>query len=268
MLGKLIKNEFKGTSHLLLNIYFATAVVIALMAVAYMLKFTWLSTLCTLALMLISFLVLILTTVGVITSFHKTLYGPQGYLSFTLPVSSGSLLAAKAIVSFVWVLLSYVVCIGIWVGIGTYLSRVIGDETMDMVRSLIEMFKALPDKTVVIKFLLTAAVAIFLTVASLIAKIYFSITVSNTKKFQNLGPFFAIVIFFVVYITIAIVSVILTNYIPLKMVLTSEGFFFTTDVPTDILLSFGISGMVLELVMLVVLFIATAKLMKNKINVK
>lgn len=268
MLGKLVKNEFKGTSNSLLSIYFATAIVLALMVVAYLLKFTWLSTLCTLALMLISFLVLILTIVAVITNFHKTLYGQQGYLSFTLPVTSSALLASKAIVSFIWVLLSYVVCIGIWVAIAAYISRVVGDETMDMVRGLIEMFKALPDKSVFIKFLAVSAASLFLVIASLIAKIYFSITLSNTKKFQHLGTFFAIVIFFVVYIVMSVISVILTNYVPFKMILTSEGVMFGAQYQGEVLVSFGLSGMVFELVMLVVLFAATARLMKNKINVK
>lgn len=50
----------------------------------------------------------IITTVYQIVYFYRSLFTTQGYLSFTLPVSPWSLLHSRAIVGFVWNLLSSV----------------------------------------------------------------------------------------------------------------------------------------------------------------
>ena len=111
MLGKLIKNEFKTSAHSVANIYLAAAITIAVMLLSYAVHIKWISVISTVALLLISVIAVIITLVAVIANFYKTLYGPQGYLSFTLPVKSGQLLASKAIVSFVWMFASYIITI-------------------------------------------------------------------------------------------------------------------------------------------------------------
>ena len=88
MLGKLVKNEIKASAHTMANIYIAALVTIGIMLLAYLVDINWLSGLATIALIFIAIIALIITFVGVIANFYKTLYGPQGYLSFTLPVSS------------------------------------------------------------------------------------------------------------------------------------------------------------------------------------
>lgn len=108
MLGKLIKHEFQSSAHSVMNIYIAAAVALAAMLLSYAVKVTWVGVIGSIALIIIGLICVVITLVAVVTNFNRTLYGAEGYLSYTLPVKSSALLASKAIVSFVWVLLSYI----------------------------------------------------------------------------------------------------------------------------------------------------------------
>ena len=70
-------------------IYIVAAVAVALMAASYIADVTWISAIATIVLIAAGFIAVVVTFVSVISNFQKQLYGPQGYLSFTLPVSSG-----------------------------------------------------------------------------------------------------------------------------------------------------------------------------------
>ena len=143
MLGKLIKNEIKMSAHMMMNIYVAAAVTIGIMLIAYAIDISWLSA-CNRCAVPHSMIALIITFVGVIANFYKTLYGQQGYLSFTLPVTSGQLLAAKAIVAFLWMIVSYAVSIGIMIWIYDYVTSLIGENNLNMIKTIISMFRSMP----------------------------------------------------------------------------------------------------------------------------
>ena len=100
MFGKLIKNEIKSTAHTIGLIYIVAAIAIGLMAMAYIFKINWISAAATVVLAVAAGAAILVTFFMVIVNFQKSLYSNQGYLSFTLPVTSGQLLAAKTIVSF------------------------------------------------------------------------------------------------------------------------------------------------------------------------
>jgi len=129
---------------MMMNIYVAAAVTIGIMLIAYAIDISWLSAMATVALFLIALIALIITFVGVIANFYKTLYGQQGYLSFTLPVTSGQLLAAKAIVAFLWMIVSYAVSIGIMIWIYDYVTSLIGENNLNMIKTIISMFRSMP----------------------------------------------------------------------------------------------------------------------------
>ncbi|MBQ7100008.1 MAG: hypothetical protein IJN81_00135, partial [Clostridia bacterium] len=108
MVGKLIKNEFKAGLHSIAPIYVAAVAAVGFMAIALAFEIAWLTAISLVAVIVIALGILIVTLISVVSNFNKTLFRDQGYLSFTLPVTSGQLLFAKAFSSFVWILLSYV----------------------------------------------------------------------------------------------------------------------------------------------------------------
>lgn len=108
MLGKLLKYELKHSARYVMLIYACAGVVTALMLIAMLAKMTWLSVIGSLVLYMVGIAAIFMTLVAVIRNFYETLYGRQGYLTFTLPVKSSRLLFSKVLVSFIWIILSCV----------------------------------------------------------------------------------------------------------------------------------------------------------------
>ncbi|MEI6577843.1 MAG: hypothetical protein WCN92_00085 [Eubacteriales bacterium] len=271
MLGKLIKNEFKSSAHSVANIYLAAAITIVIMLLSYAVKIKWISTLSTVALLLISVVAVIITLVAVVTNFYKTLYGQQGYLSFTLPVKSGQLLASKAIVSFAWILLSYIITISIWIGVYVYASAMIGKDTITAFQTIMQLIQGVPDIAVIKQLLVIVCVMIFAQIAVFIAEIYFSLTLANTKTFQKMGMVSAIFIFFAVFIIMQVLVATLTSVVPISLVAGTGGLeisFTQSMMQSTGNLTLGITGVVFEIFAAAGLFAATGYLMKNKVNVK
>lgn len=269
MLGKLIKNEIKTSAHTMMNIYIAAAVTIGIMLLAYVVDISWLSGLATVAMFLIAIIALIITFVGVIANFYKTLYGPQGYLSFTLPVTSGQLLAAKAIVAFLWILVSYAVSIGIMIWIYDYMTSVIGENNLELIKTVISMFRSMPGAKAIKGYLVLLVLAVFIQLAFLISELFFSITFANTRIMQKLGAAGPIVVFFAIFIIAQILNFVLTNYVPIVVAPGTDGLIFSFGKTMESAeLSFGITGVIFELLVSIGLFFGTGWLMNHKVNIK
>ena len=262
MLGKLIKNEIKMSAHMMMNIYVAAAVTIGIMLIAYAIDISWLSAMATVALFLIALIALIITFVGVIANFYKTLYGQQGYLSFTLPVTSGQLLAAKAIVAFLWMIVSYA-------GGIRYVTSLIGENNLNMIKTIISMFRSMPGAKAIKGYIVLLVLAVFVQLAFLISELFFSITFANTRIMQKLGAAGPIVVFFAIFIIAQICNFLLTNYVPITVSPGTDGlvFSFGTAMSTKDL-SFGVTGVIFQFLVSIGLFFGTGWLMNHKVNIK
>ena len=269
MLGKLIKNEIKMSAHTMMNIYIAAAVTIGIMLIAYAIDISWLSAIATVALFLIALIALIITFIGVIANFYKTLYSQQGYLSFTLPVTSGQLLAAKAIVAFLWIIVSYAVSIGIMIWIYDYITSLIGENNLNMIKTIISMFRSMPGAKAIKGYIVLLVFAVFIQLAFLISELFFSITFANTRIMQKLGAAGPIVVFFAIFIIAQICNFLLTNYVPITVSPGTDGlaFSFGTAMSTKDL-SFGVTGVIFQFLVSIGLFFGTGWLMNHKVNIK
>ncbi len=270
MLGKLVKNEIKASAHTMSFIYIAALVTIGIMLLAYLIDVMWLSALATLALMLIALISLVVTFIGVIVNFSKTLYGPQGYLNFTLPVSSRALLASKAIVAFLWMLISYIISIGLIVGVYMYISSMVGEDNIEMIKMLIQMFSSLPSDTAIRQYVILMAFTFFIQIAFLVAELFFSITFANTRVLQKLGGLAPIIVFFVIFIIGQVCNFLLTSHVPIIVSPEENGLVlrFSESMLDAGNFSMGISGYLFQLLACVGLFAATDWLMKHKVNIK
>lgn len=270
MIGKLIKNEFKTSAHTMGMIYLAAVITVGLMLLAYLFDIGWISVVATIALAIIGVVAVIVTFVCVVANFQKTLFGNQGYLSFTLPVTTGQLLASKAIVSFAWMLLSYIAGLAIFVGIYAYSTAMIGDNVMTALKLLLNMFADLPSEAT-IKFVVGALIfLVFLKMIMLIAQLFFAITLSNTRSMQKFGAFAPIIIFFALFIIMSVASTALSNFVPVVLVVSLDGISmsFTESMADSGSIAFGIAGTVFDIVASAFLFVATSAIMDNKINIK
>ncbi len=270
MLGKLIKNEFKSNVHSIGMIYLVSAAAILIMLASYIADITWISALATIVLIATGLIAVVVTFISVVSNFKKTLFGDQGYLSFTLPVTSGQLLAAKTITSFCWMLLSYLVAAGIFIGVYLYSTAMIGEDVKMALELLFSMFEGMPSTTTIKQVVVIFALIIFIRIVVLIAQLYFAITLSNTRVMQKFGGFAPFVIFFVTFIVMQVISVLLAQYAPLTIVMTENGLFYSTVSTMDspLGLTFGLAGTIFNVVCAALLFWGTAKIMNTKINIK
>ena len=119
MLGRLIKNEFKATARNFVPVYLVMLVVTLLLKlfieIMDFLDFPegpvviGISIFLFIAFVLAIIAVIFGTIVFIIKRFYDNMLKDEGYLSFTLPVTTGQHIASKAITSYVWILASMAV---------------------------------------------------------------------------------------------------------------------------------------------------------------
>ena len=268
MVGKLIKNEFKAALHSVAGIYIAAVAAVAFLAISLLFKIVWLSAISLLAVIVVAMGILIITIFSVVTNFNKSLFRDQGYLTFTLPVTSGQILFAKTICSFFWILLSYVSLLAIFAGIYMYAAEQIGEETIATVKILLSTITELPDTGAVITVISVIILRIFLKLVFYIAEIYFAITLSNVRPFQRQSLIPAILIFVVLSGATTIISSLLTAYVPLSLAITVHGIELTTKAMAAGGMMFGVADVIFEFAITCVFFFMSAWFMNHKINLK
>lgn len=109
MLGKLLKYEFRATGRICLPLFGALLVVAAISRLFSSLSFETplaISIAISVILIIATFVIVLILT---LIRFYRNLLTNEGYLMFTLPVNTDSLIWSKLIVAFVWNILSLVV---------------------------------------------------------------------------------------------------------------------------------------------------------------
>ena len=109
MLGKLLKYELKATSRVFVPLYIAILVVSIVNGLSLNLEILNIQGLATIVLMCLFISLFVITIVVTIQRFNKNLLKDEGYLMFTLPVSSKYLVLSKYLTSLIWTFLSFVV---------------------------------------------------------------------------------------------------------------------------------------------------------------
>ncbi len=271
MTGKLIKNEFKAGFHSIVNIYLAALITTAIVAVAFAFDIRWIVAIGSIAMIFVGIAVILVTMIAIISSYYKTLYRDQGYLSFTLPTTSGRLLFAKITAACVWMLISYLICAGMIFAMTSYVSTIVGDEEVAAIKTLLAMMSMLPDTGTVVQVIVLIALSLFVQISMLVAQIFFALTLSNVRPFQRQNVFFpAIIIFACVFAVTQIMNYILTSYVPLSLLISAEGVSFSVShsMSVDGGLTFGLAGMLFGLVVTIILSVCNVWLMNHKINLR
>ncbi len=273
MLGKLIKNEFKHSGRHILLIYGAVAVMIAILGVSMLSSATWLGAICCAILYVVGFASLVVTIVSVVKSFYETLYGQQGYLTLTLPVRSGMLVFAKALVAFVWVLSSFLVMAMTYLVIFFYAkgkTESIVDILLDSL-AVSGMSELLPSASVIVQIIITVAIMVILTVISYVALVFFTVTAVNIRPLQSHPKIFGAIIIFSSFGVINSLGNTFTRYFPLTVNVTAEKLFLSLDKMgelKDVIFSYGLGGTIFSAFAGIVLLFFTSWLLEHKVNLK
>ncbi len=274
MLGKLIKNEVKSSAHYMLGIYAAVVVTVGVMALAALSDQLWLGTLAALAMLFLSVILLAMTVVCILVNFNKTLYSNQGYLSFSLPVSGGALLGSKVIVAVLWLVVSFVTFFGMMAGTTDYVTKVInktmGEQNMEMIKMLVQMFQQLPSKSALIFYALYLVVSIFVFCFLVISVLFFSSTLANTRPFQKKATLWMIAFGLGISLILVVLNSQLMMKVPLSVMADTQGLHVQTIsmAAASDPFTFGIAGTIFFVLSSLLLICGTSMLMNSKVNIR
>lgn len=274
MLGKLIKHEFIQTSKSLVAVYGASAVAILVLLISYLTKVTFIGITASFALIVIGLVAIIMTLAMVIKNFNDSLYGSQGYLTFTLPVKSSQILLSKFFVSFVWLVAGYVMMLLTWL-IVFFFARAKSNGMLETITALVqslEIIESLPTTALVVKYAALVLAGYGITVISYVSFVFFAVTVANTKHFQHKSLLYGLVFFFAVYVVNKGVSTFMTYKVPLSVAVYADKIALTLSSMTQgvegALMTTGIAGKIFTVILAVALLLVTGHIMENRVNVK
>ncbi len=272
MLGKLIKHEIKATGRVIPFLYLAIA---ALGLASYIgLKFNseGFGVVTCMFMILGSAAVYVAALALIAVRFYKSMFSNEGYLTMTLPVSTGKILFTKSLVSFLWILASIVVMAGSFAA--AFFMFADHQNSMD---EFFQMVKNIPSGWLM--------VIAFFTVMLLVGSLYFvsimtfSVTLGNTGMFNKMGAGACVLVFIVVYFCANIIEQICTVIIPLSIVVGDNGIYFSTENMVGYLFQsinssavtsvpVGAGGILFEIIAIVGMFAASNYLLKRKVCLK
>lgn len=212
MLGKLIKHEFKDT-YKLICVYYAVLGLLTILGIITV-KGTYSMQSASVLLRILMVIsvaaysvmmgILGIVTIMVLCSqFEKTMYGDRGYLTHTLPVKKGEILASKYIVSVVWCIASLFVMFLSLMIYGSFLSgdnlfHMLFAEITDLQWQSIDRFAQENFGCGLIPFLLLAIVTLIVAVMHLFSFLWAAISIGQlaNERRKPLAIFTGIILWF------------------------------------------------------------------------
>ena len=282
----LLKNDFLASARVISLFYIALIILFGVFGICALLgggdsisaefasKLTTARNVSIVLSILVSFLLIFVTFFFVVYDFFKSLFSPQGYLSFTLPVSSNQLLGSKVIVYGGWMLLSYAAFMLTSVYLMNYTAdEVIGMEKISLVESLLTMLGDFPSTTQIIAYLVYMVLMFFVIFLSFVSIVYFSITVSHVRLLQKHSVVASIVIFFVTALVFLWISFKMTDIVNFVMVFNDDktlsfGILSPTEYLVGNQLGMEVTPGFAFLVLDIIMFFATSYIMHKKVNLK
>ncbi|MBR4726652.1 MAG: hypothetical protein IK080_02060 [Clostridia bacterium] len=269
-MGKLIKNDFLASARVIPFFYLVLIAAMAAFLIGTKTNNNKLLAIGMAVSTVVSILLIFVTFFFVVYDFYKSLFTQQGYLSFSLPVTSRQLLGSKMIVYGLWMILSYAVFLGVIWYMSNYLQEdIIGEETMNTADVFLTMFN-LPTKSQIIIYATYIILFFFILVLTFISMIYFSISASHMRAFQKANLFWAIVIFVALFIVMTVAINLLEKAFVVNLI-----FYGDKNTPSIVFgydnyagTSFSLIPLIFFTVLNIVLFFLTADIMHKRINIK
>lgn len=276
MLNKLLKNDFIATGRIMGVVYAVVAVIMAYVMGSYLFhrNATEASVgqmLGVTAMIIISSCSFILTVVVMFLNFQKTLYGEQGYLSFTLPVKSVFLLTSKVITSAVWFIAAFVCFMGS-LAVTAFAIRedVIGDESYEMIETMIPLLLGGKSVSTMVVTAVLTLVSLFIRFAVFTIEVYFAISLANTRRFQKNHVIWSVVFSFVIIAVSEKISEFISDYLGFGFLVDGNSVSFATGsyIPVDGQNFINLTTTIFTLIIGAVIFYFTHYVMSKKVNIR
>lgn len=258
MLGKLMKYEFKATSRVFLPIYGALIIVAVVNRIFTMLNFELPSNIGTAIAVIMMIGICVITLILTVQRFSKNLLSSEGYLMFTLPVKTDTLILSKLLVSSVWYIVSAIV-VGVAILIMA-LTQISIKEVFDAINELFMYIRIenINIFTYIIEFIVVLVLQLFSGNLMLYACVSMSLLSNKHRGLISFGTFIA---FSIIGQTI---GGILTK---LAVALNIEGIFKSMSVFNQIH-SISAAWIVCSIITAVVFYALTKYMLKHRLNLE
>ena len=257
MLGKLLKYEFKATGRILLPLYGAM-VLVGLITSFFFNENSFGASQAIFTMMYIGICIVsvVITLLLVIQRFSKNLLSDEGYLMFTLPVSTSSLIISKLIVAVCWGIVGTIA--GILSGIALFATVIPWSDIPEMLQYIFTHLGAINSRDWLLMF--ETIVGCIFSYALFVMAIYTSLSVGQLpfagkhRKAASIGAFFVI---YIIYTAVAsVVGVDLATSAP-------GAWLMSLSVPAQMAIA-----MMIQLVVIFILFLLTRFFLKKHLNLE
>lgn len=216
MLGKLMKYEFKACGRIFFPLYIGILFLAAVNGVSigssikdqdgFILDPNTLNTQGILTLVMVALFValFVITIVLTIQRFNKSLLEDEGYLMFTLPVKTSSLVLSKLLVALIYAIISAVVALLSFLIIGA-----IGGNV-----NIVEFFKFLSQESMFgenIDFIIYMNLWFLLSYIIFVLSIYLSLSIGQLPQFSKYKMPAGVVLFFIINLIISKIETFMRN---------------------------------------------------------
>jgi hypothetical protein len=241
MLGKLIRHEFQATARHFLPMYLGLAIITLLLKVSLILDLggfqsdtynrgfflVLINTLLIIFYVVAIIALFVLTLVIILRRFYSNLFGDEGYLMFTLPVTTTQLLNSKLIVALIWEIITIpIVCLSFFILF--FQTDILGWFPYACSRA-IEGIRFLSFSGYRV-WLLIAEFVIGLILQNIVSILMFYLSITLGQKLMPARRFLgSIVAFLVVYIVTELLSSLITMLSQFSASITMTGNFDLSD---------------------------------------
>ena len=283
---KLLKNDFLASSRVISLFYIAAAILFAVYGLCTAIgkiesispelleKISGVRTGSVIFIFVVSFLLIFVTLFFVIFDFFKSLFGAQGYLSFTLPVSSYELLGSKVIVYGGWFVVSCALCMYSFFFFMDYISGVvIGEGYISLAEELMTGILNLPSLKQFFAVAVYCIVLFFIIVLNFIFISYFAISVAHVRQLQKFSLLASVPIFIVISLFFLYISFKMSDLVDFSMILKDDYTFYfgwadpAKPIPATYL-PLQITPIFMFVILDAVMFVLAAHVMHKKVNLK
>lgn len=274
MLGKLLKHELAVSARIIPIFYLAAAGMALLIFASSFLQLHIVSIFLCIPFVLICAGAPLGTYVVIAVRYHQSLFGREGYLTQTLPISKSTLLLSRTLLAFFWLVCSLIVC---FAGIFLLPSLLGLTSPTEIWESLYDSLYAYGDELLLAPLAYTLLSMITQGVLS-VSIIFFVITFSNTRPFIKNNILFSIVWYLAFSTAISLVKMIAMLFLPLNLAvenghLVLELRFMVSSMIESVQsglanTSMGLGGVIVDIIGIAVLFPLTNWMLKKKTSVR
>lgn len=267
MLGKLLKYEIKSTSRIFLLFY---PLIIGMALLNKLLLFVIDTNNTALVIpkilsvtlyVLLIIAVFIITFIVTIQRFYKNLLGQEGYLMFTLPVKTSSLIFSKLIVAFMWNIASIVVT-----AFSIFILMPINEVMHNLPKAFAELNEAmlLEGGISFTSFIVKIGILFIISLIGSLLMIYASTAIGHLankhRVLCSIGAFFGL---YAVVQTIGLIIAIITgNNITTNLIISAQ------TSPSIIMNKIFLYSLIVDIVVSVGYFIITNLILAKKLNLE